>query len=61
MGKLRGAARPQDDGRRRGRRGALTFVDNTVDVTTGTIKLKGTFPNADHKLGPASSCASCCG
>ncbi len=32
--------------------GNLTFVDNTVDSTTGTIKLKGTFPNADHKLWP---------
>lgn len=32
--------------------GALTFVDNTVDPTTGTIKLKGTFGNADRKLWP---------
>src|ERR1041385_3856767 len=32
--------------------GTLTFVDNTVDMTTGTIKLKGTFPNGDHKLWP---------
>jgi multidrug efflux system membrane fusion protein len=32
--------------------GFLTFVDNNVDNTTGTIKLKGTFPNADHKLWP---------
>ena len=32
--------------------GALTFVDNSVDMTTGTIKLKGTFPNTDHKLWP---------
>jgi len=32
--------------------GALTFVDNNVDMTTGTIKLKGTFPNTDHKLWP---------
>ena len=31
---------------------SLTFVDNSVDVTTGTIKLKGTFPNTDHKLWP---------
>jgi multidrug efflux system membrane fusion protein len=30
----------------------LTFVDNNVDMTTGTIKLKGTFPNSDHKLWP---------
>ncbi len=32
--------------------GDLTFVDNTVDITTGTIKLKGTFPNTDHQLWP---------
>jgi multidrug efflux system membrane fusion protein len=30
----------------------LTFVDNAVDMTTGTIKLKGTFANADRKLWP---------
>ncbi len=32
--------------------GVLTFVDNNVDMTTGTIKLKGTFPNTDHKMWP---------
>jgi multidrug efflux system membrane fusion protein len=32
--------------------GVLTFVDNSVDTTTGTIKLKGTFANSDHKLWP---------
>ncbi len=32
--------------------GTLTFVDNSVDTTTGTIKLKGTFPNTDSKLWP---------
>ncbi|HEY7391602.1 MAG TPA: efflux RND transporter periplasmic adaptor subunit [Bryobacteraceae bacterium] len=32
--------------------GVLTFVDNAVDTTTGTIKLKGTFGNLDHKLWP---------
>lgn len=32
--------------------GYLTFVDNSVDNTTGTIKLKGTFPNPDHRLWP---------
>jgi multidrug efflux system membrane fusion protein len=32
--------------------GELTFVDNNVDMTTGTIKLKGTFPNTDRKLWP---------
>ena len=32
--------------------GYLVFVDNAVDNTTGTIKLKGTFPNPDHRLWP---------
>jgi multidrug efflux system membrane fusion protein len=32
--------------------GAVTFVDNAVDMTTGTIKLKGTFANSDHRLWP---------
>ncbi len=32
--------------------GVLTFVDNNVDSTTGTIKLKGTFQNTQRKLWP---------
>ena len=32
--------------------GILTFVDNTVDVATGTIKLKGTFANKEKRLWP---------
>jgi multidrug efflux system membrane fusion protein len=32
--------------------GTLTFVDNTVDNTTGTIKLKAQFENSDHRLWP---------
>jgi len=32
--------------------GVLTFIDNSVDMTTGTIKLKGTFANSDRKLWP---------
>ena len=32
--------------------GKLTFIDNNVDITTGTIKLKGTFANQDRKLWP---------
>ena len=32
--------------------GTLSFVDNAVDTTTGTILLKGTFPNADGALWP---------
>lgn len=33
-------------------KGTLTFMDNTVDVTTGTIKLKATFSNKNKKLWP---------
>ncbi|HUL75353.1 MAG TPA: efflux RND transporter periplasmic adaptor subunit [Vicinamibacterales bacterium] len=32
--------------------GKLTFVDNLVDSTTDTIKLKATFPNKDFRLWP---------
>jgi multidrug efflux system membrane fusion protein len=32
--------------------GELTFVDNAVDMTTGTILLKATFPNEDNALWP---------
>src|SRR5215469_4274753 len=32
--------------------GRLTFVDNSVDVTTGTIKLKATFDNGARVLWP---------
>jgi multidrug efflux system membrane fusion protein len=32
--------------------GILTFVDNTVDRTTGTIKLKGSFANTNRRLWP---------
>ena len=32
--------------------GRLTFIDNAVDVTTGTIKLKATFENREHVLWP---------
>jgi membrane fusion protein, multidrug efflux system len=32
--------------------GALTFIDNTVDTTTGTIRLKASFPNTARALWP---------
>jgi len=32
--------------------GVLSFVDNAVDNTSGTIRLKGHFPNADRLLWP---------
>ena len=32
--------------------GTLTFVDNSVDMSTDTIKLKATVPNPDRRLWP---------
>lgn len=32
--------------------GILTFIDNAVDTTTGTVKLKATFDNKDRRLWP---------
>lgn len=32
--------------------GKLAFIDNTVDTTTGTIKLRGIFANQDKELWP---------
>ncbi|MFC4820217.1 efflux RND transporter periplasmic adaptor subunit [Dokdonella ginsengisoli] len=32
--------------------GKIAFVDNAVDTTTGTIKLRGEFANAGHVLWP---------
>jgi multidrug efflux system membrane fusion protein len=33
-------------------RGHITFVDNNVDQTTGTIRIKATFTNDDRRLWP---------
>jgi multidrug efflux system membrane fusion protein len=33
-------------------RGELSFIDNSVDTSTGTIRLKGTFRNSTHSLWP---------
>jgi multidrug efflux system membrane fusion protein len=41
---------PGDSARRE--RGDLTFIDNSVDVSTGRIKLKATFQNTDNSLWP---------
>jgi multidrug efflux system membrane fusion protein len=49
-GRLQVSATPYGD--TRGETGYLTFVDNAVDNTTGTIKLKATFDNPDHHLWP---------
>jgi len=32
--------------------GKIDFIDIAVDATTGTIKVKGTFPNEDRRLTP---------
>jgi membrane fusion protein, multidrug efflux system len=50
-GALPVTAVPQD-GDPQGATGALAFVDNAVDMTTDTIKLKATFPNQDRRLWP---------
>jgi multidrug efflux system membrane fusion protein len=42
----------QSDAPEKTETGTLTFVDNAVDSTTGMVKLKGTFPNADGRLWP---------
>jgi membrane fusion protein, multidrug efflux system len=44
------ASPPNDDGAPSV--GRISFVDNSVDQTTGTIKVKGTFPNTDRRLWP---------
>lgn len=33
-------------------RGTLALLDNQIDATTGTVKLKATFPNAHNALWP---------
>ena len=35
-----------------GSEGHLSFLDNAVDTSTGTVLLKGEFPNADRSLWP---------
>ena len=50
-GALRVLASPPNDDRAAAV-GTITFVDNAVDQATGTIKVKGTFPNADRRLWP---------
>jgi multidrug efflux system membrane fusion protein len=41
---------PNDEGM--SSRGSITFVDNSVDQSTGTIRIKATFPNEDRRLWP---------
>lgn len=51
QGKLPVEASPQESSTAKDT-GYLSFVDNTVDTTTGTIKLKGTFTNEANLLWP---------
>ena len=32
--------------------GRIDFVDNRLDPSTGTIQVRGLFPNSDHRLWP---------
>lgn len=50
-GGLKVEARFQSD-EGRPEQGTLVFIDNAVDRTTGTIKLKAEFKNADRRLWP---------
>jgi len=43
------------DGKRVLSEGALAVVNNTVDTTSGTVRLKATFDNKDHLLWPGLS------
>jgi membrane fusion protein, multidrug efflux system len=50
-GKIRVDAMPPHEETPLGQ-GVVTFIDNAVDATTGTIKVKATFENGDHQLWP---------
>jgi multidrug efflux system membrane fusion protein len=50
-GDLKVAARVGGD-KKAVEQGQLTFIDNTVDRTTGTLRLKATFPNLNQYLWP---------
>jgi membrane fusion protein, multidrug efflux system len=49
-GKLRVEATPY--GNTQPEIGYLSFIDNSVDNTTGTVALKASFPNGDYQLWP---------
>jgi len=52
QGQLPVTAQPPSDQSGAPSTGKITFIDNAVDVSTGTIKIKGTFPNEDRRLWP---------
>jgi multidrug efflux system membrane fusion protein len=43
------------DGKRKLSTGTLALINNQVDTTSGTIRLKGVFENKDHALWPGQS------
>ncbi len=43
------------DGKRLLSEGSLAVINNTVDTTSGTIRLKANFDNQDHQLWPGQS------
>jgi multidrug efflux system membrane fusion protein len=51
LGTIRVEAHPPNDAGHLSE-GRITFVDNSVDQTTGTIKVKGSFENTDLSLWP---------
>jgi membrane fusion protein, multidrug efflux system len=51
LGTLAVEARPPNDDTGSSH-GHITFVDNSVDQTTGTIRIKATFTNEDRRLWP---------
>jgi multidrug efflux system membrane fusion protein len=50
--KLQVTASPDKDSDAGSETGELSFIDNSVDPSTGAIKLKGTFPNTNRALWP---------
>jgi multidrug efflux system membrane fusion protein len=57
LAKLKGAEHPTVEAfdreqRRRLASGSLLTADNEIDPSTGTVKLKAVFPNADSELFP---------
>ena len=51
-GPLKVTALPDETSSGAGIEGRLTFVNNTVDTSTGTVLLKASFPNEDGALWP---------
>lgn len=51
MGKLKVEAKLSND-QGSTEEGSVSFVDNSIDSTTGTIRLKGTFANKEKRLWP---------